>query len=100
MGVCKSYHDKENWLHERGVCYGTKEREPCKCGGNESKCDFYPEKRKKQTNADKIRAMTDEELSDFMNGGCDCIPSNEKCHEPYYDCKGCWLAWLKKECDE
>lgn len=28
-------------------CYGTKEREICQCGGDESKCDFYPEKRKK-----------------------------------------------------
>lgn len=26
-------------------CYGTKELEICRCGGNKSKCDFYPEKR-------------------------------------------------------
>lgn len=25
---------------------GTKEVEPCSCGGDKSKCDFYPEKRK------------------------------------------------------
>lgn len=23
------------------VCYGTKEREECTCGGDESKCNFY-----------------------------------------------------------
>ena len=28
-------------------CLGTKEVEICSCGGDESKCDFYPEKRKK-----------------------------------------------------
>lgn len=28
------------------VCNGTKEREECSCDGNESKCNFYPEKRK------------------------------------------------------
>ena len=28
-----------------GRCYGTKECEECTCGGNESKCDFYPKKR-------------------------------------------------------
>ena len=28
-------------------CNGTKEREGCQCGGDESKCDFYPEKREK-----------------------------------------------------
>lgn len=30
----------------RGVCYGTKECDPCSCGGDKSKCDFYPERRK------------------------------------------------------
>ena len=30
-----------------GMCLGTKEIEPCDCGGDESKCDFYPERRKK-----------------------------------------------------
>lgn len=30
-----------------GVCWGTKECEECSCGGNETKCDFYPEVRKK-----------------------------------------------------
>ena len=32
---------------EVGVCWGTKECEECSCGGNETKCDFYPEVRKK-----------------------------------------------------
>ena len=30
-----------------GRCLGTKEIETCDCGGDESKCDFYPERRKK-----------------------------------------------------
>ena len=40
--VCDSYttHSGES------RCLGTKEVEPCSCGGDESKCDFYPEKRK------------------------------------------------------
>ena len=29
-----------------GVCFGTKETDRCDCDGDESKCDFYPEKRK------------------------------------------------------
>ena len=28
-------------------CFGTRECDPCLCGGDESKCDFYPEKRTK-----------------------------------------------------
>ena len=31
---------------DKTVCYGTKEREECDCNGDESKCNFYPEKRK------------------------------------------------------
>ena len=29
------------------ICNGTKERDECYCNGDESKCNFYPEKRKK-----------------------------------------------------
>lgn len=28
-------------------CYGTKERDECSCGGDRTKCDFYPEIREK-----------------------------------------------------
>ena len=28
-------------------CFGTKERDVCSCGGDRSKCDFYPEVREK-----------------------------------------------------
>ena len=31
------------------LCYGTKEMEECSCGGDKSKCDFYPEKRQQKT---------------------------------------------------
>jgi hypothetical protein len=59
-----------------GVCWGTKETEECNCGGDRTKCDFYPDVRKKAkkelkkiaTNADRIRAMTDDELADFFYG--------------------------------
>jgi hypothetical protein len=27
------------------LCYGTREMEECTCGGDVSRCDFYPEKR-------------------------------------------------------
>lgn len=55
-------------------CNGTKERDECSCGGDRAKCNFYPEVREKAkkepeniiTNADYIRAMTDDELADFF----------------------------------
>lgn len=30
---------------EIGICHGTRECEPCKCGGDRKKCDFYEEVR-------------------------------------------------------
>lgn len=57
-------------------------------------------KKKPPTNADRIRAMTDEELARFLfhswnnaawcHGGCDGECS----------CEPCWLYWLKQEVDE
>ena len=29
------------------LCFGTKERDKCSCGGDRTKCDFYPEIREK-----------------------------------------------------
>ena len=31
-----------------GTCWGTRECEECSCNGDESKCNFYPEKRKEK----------------------------------------------------
>lgn len=68
MSICLCYHDEQNFLHERGVCYGTKEKDPCSCGGNPVKCDFYEEVREKyihRTNADSVREMTDEGIEEW-----------------------------------
>ena len=35
-----------SFIDAYGVCLGTKECDRCNCYGDESKCDFYPEKRK------------------------------------------------------
>ena len=40
--LCDSY----TTYYGESRCLGTKEVETCSCGGDESKCDFYPEKRK------------------------------------------------------
>ena len=53
MGQCNCYETrlepiKTNSIfrHTYGVCLGTKEIDRCGCDGDESKCDFYQEKRK------------------------------------------------------
>lgn len=57
MEKCNCWHVNENWLLDqmtgkmrafpRFECWGTRERDQCSCGGDPSKCDFYPEKRAK-----------------------------------------------------
>lgn len=52
------------------------------------------------TNADKIRAMTDEELADLLRGlcknamDCDECPMHESCPEGSYDLIP-WMEWLQ-----
>ena len=45
MERCECYYSRNVY----SVCLGAKELERCYCGGDESKCDFYPEKRKAAT---------------------------------------------------
>lgn len=115
MKKCKCYEESYEivgWLGPDEVirklrkrCNGTRERDICSCGGDETKCDFYPEVRKKakkktkiSTNADKIRKMTDEELANllidfdlFKLGVC----RTETCPDDK-SCIPCTLKWLKR----
>ena len=56
-----------------GVCLGTKEVDRCNCGGDESKCDFCPEKRKaaeKMLNTAEmwLKAQEDGKIYECING--------------------------------
>ena len=56
------------------------------------------------TNADKIRAMTDEDLASFIayDTSCEtCVvrkSGSDECHET--NCSTAWLDWLKQEAKE
>lgn len=49
------------------------------------------------TNADRIRAMTDEELAAFHVENPNCPPprTHGTCEE--LNCFGCWFDWLREE---
>lgn len=59
--------------------------------------------KKPQTNADRIRAMTDEELAKLFDSwiqDCDCndLPCHKSCEENSVSgCINHWLNWLKEE---
>ena len=61
-------------------------------------------KGRSQTNADRIRAMTDEELAEFMakNVGCNECPFFVTCRSAPQDreCSDRWLDWLQQEVRE
>lgn len=50
-----------------------------------------------QTNADRIRAMTDEELAEFL-AEYRCTHKAPHCMEA--NCAQCWLEWLRQETEE
>lgn len=57
----------------------------------------------KQNNADRIRAMTDEELAVWLEEFGGSSPNCNRGLSEYPDykrCRDCWLDWLKQEVDE
>lgn len=55
-----------------------------------------------ETNGDKIRAMTDEELADFL-GYSNCPPEHKGCQPEthmHMSCSGCWLWHIRSEVDK
>ena len=53
------------------------------------------------TNADRIRNMTDEELSSWINDhadcNCRCEAWKDGCMDSDSTCMAAWLEWLKEE---
>lgn len=65
----------------------------------------YPKERRLITNADRIRAMSDEELADWLRNirfSWKCVPrdNGNRCADFKDDCKACWFDWLRQEADE
>ena len=69
--------------------------EECNCKIVEVSLTIVPEAK---TNADRIRAMSDEELAQFLNTrGCPS-ENHSNCFE--MSCKHCWEKWLKQPAEE
>ena len=47
------------------------------------------------TNADRIRAMSDEELAELLDHELGC-PITGDCEKMSRDCNACWLDWLQQ----
>ena len=74
--VCDSY----TTYYGESRCLGTKEVETCICGGDESKCDFYPEKRKvaeKKMNTAEMWLKAQEDGKTYYSKDADALYSKE-----------------------
>lgn len=62
-----------------------------------SPCDHFNQRVSNpiNTNADRVRSMTDEELAAFIDYKRVCPPANEY-PEVCDDCNACWLEWLQQ----
>lgn len=73
----------------------------CKIGGwTIPKVGCPDGKAKPMTNADRIRAMTDEELATWIAYRQGCFERQDKRCSKYGTCRDCWFDWLKEECAE
>ena len=65
------------------------------CFQDALKAKWELESQRKETNSDRIRAMTDEELAKILNSGCPQGGAN--CNGR---CGTCWLDWLRSPVEE
>ena len=64
------------------------------CEIDPSDCNEWPDP-VPVTNADRIRAMSDEEMAKKLGRGLGC-PVTADCMKMSGDCKACWLDWLQQ----
>lgn len=55
--------------------------------------------KKRRTNADKIRNMSDEELADTLFDSCLEVMHKDECHADVGMCKKCISDWLQSEAE-
>lgn len=80
--------------HDGDCCNSGATQYMCKC---KQPCyEIIP-----MTNADRIRAMTDEELAEWLSDDDRvCPPKHPNCKKYVNSCKGCFLEWLQQPAEE
>lgn len=75
---------------EVGYCLGTREQDPCSCGGNEALCDYYEDKREKAQQEANAREPTALEFLQKKKQMCDV-------EGDFSSCGNCPIALILRE---
>lgn len=84
----KEFFRCKDCKHDKGKCVGVSRR------ASHKNCF----EKKTMTNADRIRAMSDEELA--IELGIKQCPDKERWKDCSGDCEACWLEWLMEPAEE
>lgn len=94
----------EQFVMACAACEHERKSPVCSDCLKEKRSGFVPKKNFAPTNADRIRAMSDEELAKWMAGlttvgACNDlgIPDSDLCDRK---CESCCLAWLRRAAEE
>ena len=103
-GCCKSPREWEMEMMHQVWAAGLHDAANCFQDALEAKWTFESQRKgKPKTNGDRIRAMTDKELSKKMSRIAYCMYCPVKCGIIYYtnaECKAKWLSWLRSPVEE
>lgn len=77
-------------------------KQGCSLAGKSHEMSFECRMYVGKTNADRIRAMTDEKLAEWIakHNERSAVCPNFGAHDCQASCKKCWLDWLKQEVKE
>ena len=99
-GCCKNPRAWEMEMMHQVWAAGLHDAANCFQDALEVKWELESQRKvKTKTNSDRIRAMTDEELAEYL-GNIHYCPAPYPTCDPTKECKECWLKWLRSPVEE
>lgn len=99
-GCCKNPRAWEMEMMHQVWAAGLHDAANCFQDALEAKWKLESQRKvKPKTNSDRIRAMTDEELAEYL-GYIHYCPAPYLTCDPTKECKECWVTWLRSPVEE
>lgn len=98
-GCCKNHRAWEMEMMHQVWAAGLHDAANCFQNALEAKWKLESQRKvKPKTNGDRIRAMMDEDLAEYLSEVHYC-PTPSPC-DPTKNCKDCWTEWLRSPVEE